>query len=117
MRIAPVGQHISFWAVHWPWWRIKLRTAYGVLPTVVRHALKPGSGRLLPREEDRLERTRPPEPEARLDWTPPPRADRTPLGLHWPSDEPPPPPPVKVDLRIIEEPKPPKTGRFFDDLI
>ena len=115
MRIEPVEPHIGFWAMHWPWWRVKLRAAYCHLPGAVRRALEPAA-RQLPPDEHRVAPPRWPDDEAPKHWVAPSQPETETPGLEWPSDQAP-PPPRQIDVRQVEEPRPRESGQFFDFLI
>ena len=111
MRIEPVGPRYSYWTIHWPWWRFKLRATYCNLPGAIQRALDIAARQLMRKRFLQL-----PHEKITQPWQPPSEPDTRPLGLHWPSDEPP-PPPTKINIRLVEEPRPHEEGDFFDFLI
>lgn len=116
MRIDPVHHNISFWALHWPWWRTRMRTAYGKLPNQVQTLLRPTADRLLLSDY------------CRADWhcqtdqtqsTTPlkaPQPQRPQLDLYWPSDRPPDPEP-RIEIRVRTDARPRESGDYFDFFI
>lgn len=124
MRVPPVGDTPSFWAIHWPYWRARLYCAYHWLPYSMQRLAGPFAGGVLgPAGREHRPAPQPVELDFeaeildRCEWSPP-RAEEPYVNRHWPSDEPPPPPP-QVDI-VIEKPAPPEArppGGLFDFFI
>jgi hypothetical protein len=119
MRIDPIGPRYTYWTIHMPWWRVKFKATYCNLPLAIQRALDIAARRLMRKRQLYLPDPQPlnewKDQKPIQEWQPPSQPSTEPLGLHWPSDEPP-PPPTKIDVRLVEEPRPPEDDNFLNYL-